>query len=727
MTSESSRKPDVPGFHKRYAVYLLTVCAILLLALLVLLEKQYRSHVQYENRVLLIDFQDQVSHIENLLAMVTTRIVGMRERAEWDAQEMRHHDQVHPPVAFFSLTEEEEASAYHLDHIRPPLTAEAVGNLTGLGSLRGRDSAFYRELYMALRLNPDFRTTSGTIKDAAWVYYTSAAEFINIYPWVSSTNFRFSREFYTHEFFKLGAPEHNPERKLFWTEVYVDEYGKGLMTTCAAPVYEQDRFLGTVAIDLTVDFLNTIVKKFHPQTGEMFLVNDRRQILAHPSLVTSADRQTKPLEAALPVELRQLSPSIMETNENELVIVNGHELIRRQLNNAPWQAMFVGRTRSAPQRFVDLLGLGPLLLIAGLLLMVIVVLSITHRKFIMPSGQLVDFIMRRSHHQDSSVNNEALPSFWRPWFQTIDAAFKENEELTEAIRGQKEELERRVAERTASLEETNRALRIQFEERRLAEKEKEKLLLQLQQAQIAESLGCMAGAVAHHFNNKLGAVIGNLEMALLLLPEEARSRKYLAGVMTASHQLAEMSRLMLVYLGQTEGERTLLDLARTVREALVMLSALLPEKVRLIAANIPAQGPTILADSGQLKLILTNLVTNAIEAIGDQEGEIQLAVGLKPASELRSLSVSPVDWEPTAALYACLSVADTGCGVDATIHERIFDPFFTTKFTGRGLGLAVVHGIVKAHQGAIKVESRPGQGAVFNVFFPAALEGEATS
>lgn len=158
-----------------------------------------------------------------------------------------------------------------------------------------------------------------------------------------------------------------------------------------------------------------------------------------------------------------------------------------------------------------------------------------------------------------------------------------------------------------------------------------------------------------------------------------------------------------------------------------MLSALLPEKVRLIAANIPAQGPTILADSGQLKLILTNLVTNAIEAIGDQEGEIQLAVGLKPASELRSLSVSPVDWEPTAALYACLSVADTGCGVDATIHERIFDPFFTTKFTGRGLGLAVVHGIVKAHQGAIKVESRPGQGAVFNVFFPAALEGEATS
>ncbi len=719
MSPEPLQKPDVPRFHKRFTIYLLGVFAILFLALLVFVAKQYRSNELYQQTSLLIDFQEEVTHIENLLAMVTSRVEGMRIRAESDLLEMHRAEELVPPLAFYSLTETEEqpGPAFHLDEIRPPLTVASVGNLTGLGTLRNRDSAFYRELYLALTLNPDFRAISQTIKDAAWVYYTSAANFINIYPWVSSTKFKFSKELHTHEFFRLGAPDKNPERKLFWTEVYVDEYGKGLMTTCAAPVYDQDRFLGTVAIDLTVDFLNSVVGKFHSQSGEMFLVNERLQILARPSLITSADRHTKSMEAALPVALRQHVPGIMKINEDELVAIEGYELVRRQIGNAPWQAIYVRPARAELVEFVSHVGVGPLLLIAGLLLMVVTVLRVTHRKFIVPSGLLVDFIMRRSH-QESTVGTEALPSFWKPWFEAIDGAFRENEELTEKIRKQNEELERRVAERTASLEESNRALHVQFEERRLAEREKERLRLQLQQAQTAESLGRMAGAIAHHFNNKLGVIMGNLELALLGLPKESKIRGYLDSAMVASGQSVEMSRLMLTYLGQTVGEKKPLDLTRTVREALVALGALLPEQISLRTADLPAQGPTILADSGQITLMLTNLVTNAVEAIGGQAGEIVLGTGVKPASVFGNSSYSPLDWEPVADRYACLSVSDTGCGMAADIHERIFDPFYTTKFMGRGLGLAVVYGIVKAHEGAIIVESQPGQGASFHLFFP---------
>lgn len=149
-----------------------------------------------------------------------------------------------------------------------------------------------------------------------------------------------------------------------------------------------------------------------------------------------------------------------------------------------------------------------------------------------------------------------------------------------------------------------------------------------------------------------------------------------------------------------------------------MLTAMLPDQVHLRADDIPAQGPKILADGGQITLILNNLVTNAMEAVGDQPGEITVAVRVRPATELRKWRYYRADWGLTAEYYACLSVADTGCGLDEAVHDRIFDPFYTTKFTGRGLGLAVVFGIVKAHEGAITFESQSGQGATFHVFFP---------
>jgi PAS domain S-box-containing protein len=468
MNSESSRKLDVPRFHKAFTLYLLAVFCILFLALLVVLGKHYRSNTQYENASLLSDFKEQVSHIENLLAMVTTRIEGMRIRAEWDLLMRRQQEALQAPPAFFSLTEENPAAAFNLDHVQPPLTTESVGNLTGVGQLRNRDPAFYRELYMALDLNPDFRATSEAIKDAAWVYYTSAADFLNIYPWVSSAKFKFSYEFYTHEFFQLGTPEKNPERKLFWTEVYVDEYGKGLMTTCAAPVYDQDRFLGTVAIDLTVDFLNSIVKKFRPQTGEMFLVNDRGQLLAHPSVISSADTHTKSLEAALPEPLRHSIRDIAKIEENRIVALDGYEVIHQGLAVAPWQAIYIKAIQPVPERFLAHLGIGVFLLITGLLLLVTSVLWVTHRKFVVPSGQLVDFMQRRSHG-DASASFDAAPAFWKPWFQTIDSAFRENEELTARIRGQNEELERKVAERTAELSAANAALMVEVRDRTRAE------------------------------------------------------------------------------------------------------------------------------------------------------------------------------------------------------------------------------------------------------------------
>jgi two-component system cell cycle sensor histidine kinase/response regulator CckA len=160
-----------------------------------------------------------------------------------------------------------------------------------------------------------------------------------------------------------------------------------------------------------------------------------------------------------------------------------------------------------------------------------------------------------------------------------------------------------------------------------------------------------------------------------------------------------------------------LDLAQAVREAIPLLRTLLPQKVHL-KIDLAPSGPIIMADSAHIKQVLTHLVSNAGEAIDLNEGDITVAIQMMAAAEIQGLRFFPLDWEPKANCYACLSVVDTGCGVDEATRERLFDPFFSTKFIGRGLGLAVVLGLVRVQDGAINVESKLGRGSVFRVFFP---------
>jgi PAS domain S-box-containing protein len=258
---------------------------------------------------------------------------------------------------------------------------------------------------------------------------------------------------------------------------------------------------------------------------------------------------------------------------------------------------------------------------------------------------------------------------------------------------------------------------IDITDRKRAEEERLQFEQRLQQAQKAESLARMAGAIAHRFNNMLGVVMGNLELILDDLPQESKPLVHIAEAMNASRGAAEICRFMLTYLGQTAGKKEQLDLRGAVGEALALLSASIPGNVHL-KAELSSRGPIIQADGVHIKQILTNLVSNAVEAIGEAEGRITVAVGVVSAEEIRKSKFFPMDWKPKERSYACLSVTDTGPGLDAAANERIFDPFFTTRFTGRGLGLPVVLGLMRAYEGAITVESKLGEGTGFHVYFP---------
>ncbi|MCF8145878.1 MAG: PAS domain S-box protein [Deltaproteobacteria bacterium] len=241
------------------------------------------------------------------------------------------------------------------------------------------------------------------------------------------------------------------------------------------------------------------------------------------------------------------------------------------------------------------------------------------------------------------------------------------------------------------------------------EAEAERLVLErrLQQVEKAESLSRMAGAVAHHFNNLLGAVMGNLELARMDLTEGEGVAKRLTEAHKATRRAADMSRLMLTFLGQTPSSPILIDLSKTCLDRLAELRGEIPDRVA-VETDLPMPGLVVKADSGQIGQVLAILVTNAWEAMGDAGVRIRVSLSTANRRDIRGDHRFPVNWQPSTDVYACLTVSDSGSGISPAIIDRIFDPFFTEKFTGRGLGLAVALGIVKSFKGCIAVESHVG-------------------
>jgi PAS domain S-box-containing protein len=254
-------------------------------------------------------------------------------------------------------------------------------------------------------------------------------------------------------------------------------------------------------------------------------------------------------------------------------------------------------------------------------------------------------------------------------------------------------------------------------DRKRLEVEKAKLEEQNWQLQKVESLGRMAGAIAHTFNNQLHVVEGYLEMVIGYLPPGDPCVAKLTTALQAARKASDVSSLMITYLGQKAVKLESLDLSELCRMSLPVFQAGKPETVTL-ETDLPEPGPVINADLKQIQQLLTNLVINAWEAIGEASGTIDLSVRTVAKSDIPLAHRFPLEWCPLEERYACLEVTDSGCGIHENDIYRIFDPFFSTKFTGRGLGLSVVLGIVKTHKLLITVKSGIGGGSVFSVFFP---------
>ncbi len=236
----------------------------------------------------------------------------------------------------------------------------------------------------------------------------------------------------------------------------------------------------------------------------------------------------------------------------------------------------------------------------------------------------------------------------------------------------------------------------------------------VRQSQKLESIGVLAGGIAHDFNNLLTAIIGNAELAMMSLPEKAPTREPLGVILTTAQRLAELTRQMLAYSGKGRFVVSEFSLNDLINETSSLLAVTTPKNIRVVQ-KLESELPAIEGDYTQIQQVVLNLLTNAADAIGSKNGIIMISTGLRIVGE-----GSSGKYRLPPGLYVALAIRDTGCGMDAATLERIFDPFFTTKFTGRGLGLAALQGIVRGHKGQIEIESNVGVGTVFNIVLPAA-------
>jgi PAS domain S-box-containing protein len=244
----------------------------------------------------------------------------------------------------------------------------------------------------------------------------------------------------------------------------------------------------------------------------------------------------------------------------------------------------------------------------------------------------------------------------------------------------------------------------------------------LRRAAKEESLTVLAGGVAHDFNNLLAAILGHASLAMKQLPDTSPARRHVEKAALAVERAADLTRQMLAYSGRGHFVVRPTDVNALARENLPLLEVAVPKSVRLEALLAPGL-PLVDADVGQVQQVLMNLVINAAEAIGERGGTVTLATSVREVTaadhHLWRASGQPLG----PGRYVALEVRDDGPGMDAETVDRVFEPFFTTKFTGRGLGLAAVLGVVRGHRGALSVESAPGRGTTFRILFAPSAQG----
>lgn len=479
-------------------------------------------------------------------------------------------------------------------------------------------------------------------------------------------------------------------------------------------VEDQTEVISRVLADGTITFVNDVLCRFFGMRRED-LVGRKWQPLAYPDDVPRVER-----------ELENLSPG------NPVVVIENR--VYSGLGHLHWM-QFVNRGFfNGDGRLVEIQSVGR---------------DITERRRAEQHLELMNFALNQVHEEayliDENgsflyVNDESCralgysreelmgmkvpdivsgcpPEKWRElWWEPVKGAGIKRESIQRTRTGREYPVELNCSYFEYEGRGYNLCLARDISERKQIEAERVEMERRLEQSRRMESLGVLAGGIAHDFNNLLAAILCNLDLALMHIPTESPARMRIDQAGEAVGRAAELVRQMLAYAGKGFFLMEENDLNEIVRASEGILRATAAGKAELLISETPGL-PPITGDREQLVHVLINLVSNAVEAAADPPGIVTVSTGVVDCGP-ELLEQSRIDEKPPPGRFVSLEVTDTGRGMDRKTLGRVFEPFFTTKFLGRGLGMPAVLGIVRAHRGAILLESRPGRGTTVRVLLP---------
>ncbi|MCX7998414.1 MAG: hypothetical protein N3A69_05605 [Leptospiraceae bacterium] len=407
---------------------------------------------QKDKQRLFFELSERADSLNSLLKSILNHLDLMKHQAE---SFMINPQKPKPKTPYSSALQENPANGF-LEIRKPPEGYKLgnMGNLTSLFLAKNIPPNVKDEIEMALSLNPTFEAIQSNIPNAAWIYYTSKSKFINIYPWVPSNVFSLKEEVYTHEFYLDGLPERNPARKPFWTPAYIDEAGKGLMVTAATPVYYKNEFLGTVAIDLTVDFLNSFVSQLADEKGNIVIFNSTEQVLAFPAVISSSDKEVKKLSDVLPKELVSFIPIFKNSFKLKDMAIGNYETYSKTIQNADWTILYFREKSNFLSYIVTPFGLSFITLIIIFFGIFYFINQMITKDFIYPSRALVQYIEQESS-SNVAIPIPPIPSAWQIWFEQVSKIFQDNRQLILELKDLLLNLETKVEERTKELQQAN--------------------------------------------------------------------------------------------------------------------------------------------------------------------------------------------------------------------------------------------------------------------------------
>jgi signal transduction histidine kinase/CheY-like chemotaxis protein len=696
---------NIARFQKKHFWLFFSIFIFIIVAFIILIINQSQGYLEQDEKALLKYFQEFKKQIDTEFQNIEDSLIKIRISAEADLFESRQNG-VRFPFSYQFIEKKTDGNYYHMDNIKLPYRENIHINLTGDGEFRNRGRDFDRFTQMALNLSDDFYGLKRGLPNLIYVYCMTVNKQFVHHPWVPSKKYHFEDSAYSYDVWKQSLPENNPQRKLFWTDVYIDvSDGGGLMTSSCVPLYDQDKFIGMIGVDITVDFLNEIAGGFEPQRkGCMIVFDEHQNMLADPNVISYKDKKVKNLKEGLPKGLVFRLDNVLNAPDNAIIKQGKWEFIKSPLKYSPYSILYYYPRQTLMKTVIGRMGYGNMGFIACMLLLVFSSLFITYKKLVRPAEQFVNFILAKSRGS-SVIPREKFPKMWRPWFSTIEKVFDENAELTENIKNKNLELTK-----------SNVDLQNEMEARNKAESEKVDLERQLIQAEKTKAIGLLAGGVAHDFNNQLAIIIGyGTILSQKKDLDEEKYKKGLDAILASAKNSANLTKQLLAFAQKGTYQNIPMNIHLIIKEVMSILKHTIDKRIS-IKEELLADIRTLTGDPAQIQNMIMNIAINAKHAMPNG-GMLIFKSSNVVLSEEECI-------DPEFALepgkYIKISISDTGVGMDEETKMHIFEPFFTTNLSGdgTGLGLAAAHGTIKKHHGSISVESSPGAGTAFNIFLP---------